>query len=85
MKTFCLAQNLVCQSPDVRKMKTASAEKMLKIAIIFFVFLFSHFSEAQNQRRPHAPNVRECEPCDVEACRTPAAIECLAGMDHHSV
>ena len=85
MKTFCLAQNLVCQSPDVRKMKTASAEKMLKIAIIFFVFLFSHFSEAQNQRRPHAPNVRECEPCDVEACRTPAAIECLAGIDHHSV
>ena len=64
-------------------MKTASAEKMLKIAIIFFVF--SHFSEAQNQRRPHAPNVRECEPCDVEACCTPAAIECLAGMDHHSV
>ena len=85
MKTFCLAQNLVCQSPDVRKMKTASAEKMLRIAIIFFVFFFSHFSEAQNQRRPHAPNVRECEPCDVEACRTPAAIECLAGMDHHSV
>eukprot|EP00093_Oithona_nana_P000183 00183.XXX_2084_565_1 [CDS] Oithona nana genome sequencing. len=60
-------------------MKTASAEKMLRIAIIFFVYFFSHFSEAQNQRRPHAPNVRECEPCDVEACRTPAAIECLAG------
>lgn len=56
----------------------ASAEKMLRIEIIFLVFLFFCKSEAQN--RPHAPNLRECEPCDVEACRTPAAIECLAGI-----
>ena len=55
---------------------------MLKTAIIFL--LFFAFSKAQN--RPHAtgPNSRECEPCDREACRTPAAIECLAGKKNKS-
>ena len=50
---------------------------MLRFAI-FLAFL----AISRGQNRPHAPqsqNLRECEPCDIEACRTPAAIECLAG------
>ena len=60
--------------------KQRAAEDMLKMLAIV---VFGLFALAHGQQRPMGSILRQhanqCEPCNIEACRTPSSYECLSG------